>query len=165
MDDVREAILTAIRAGNRLSDAAAMAGVSPFTANEWVKRGEGKDHRPATPLYRKFAEDVKKARAAAKVRAVTMVFSAGATEWKAAVAWLNWMYPTEFGPNSPTPDESATPVPQIGHADNVILFSPGDLERLGIAALRRVGPPEESNGHRPLSDLMVESDDPDEPSA
>lgn len=38
-------------------------GVSSNTADEWVRRGEGRDERPGTPLMEWFAAEKKKARA------------------------------------------------------------------------------------------------------
>jgi hypothetical protein len=65
-----QGILEAIRAGARMEDAAAAAGVSRRTLHRWTARGQGDD---ALEPFRQFAEAVEHARAEARVSAIRTI--------------------------------------------------------------------------------------------
>jgi hypothetical protein len=67
--------------------AATYAGISAKTAQEWIRRGEGRDVRPAVEPYVSFAREVDQARAHAEVAAVLLIRRAMARDWRAA-AWF-----------------------------------------------------------------------------
>ena len=82
--EVRERIVTAIRAGNYADAAAQAAGISPSTYYRWMARGE----RERAGAFRAFREAVVRAEAEAEVHAVAIVRRAMAEDWRAAVAYL-----------------------------------------------------------------------------
>lgn len=86
-DDVTvERILAALRAGNTEADAAAYAGVDDATMRRW----KAKDAQ--------FRAAVQVAKAGAKIFAVTTIHKAiQSGSWKAALAWLERRYPSEWG--------------------------------------------------------------------
>jgi hypothetical protein len=81
---VRAAIVEALRRGNYLETAAAIAGVSRSTAFAWVREGESEAGRPE---LKSFSEDVRRAQGEAEARLVEVVDAAAmADDWRAA-AW------------------------------------------------------------------------------
>jgi len=81
--EVRSAILTILRAGGTLADAAKFAGIKPYTLRTWYARGRDCiEGFKCTPTYRKFAADVDKARASAKAQALGTIFAAMNTRHK-----------------------------------------------------------------------------------
>lgn len=82
-DDVREKIVSLVRAGNYPEVAAQAAGIASRTYYEWMAKGdEGRDP------YAQFAQAVKEAQAAAESHAVTIIRKAAMDgSWQAA-AWF-----------------------------------------------------------------------------
>jgi hypothetical protein len=104
-------LLAAIRAGNRLSVAARLAGLSPSTVEEWMRRGRGTDARPATPAHVRFVEAVEVAEAAAEADLLAAVQGATPRDWRAA-AWLLANRSPDWRRNRLTPDEPPPPLPR-----------------------------------------------------
>lgn len=79
-DAKRNAIVQIVRdEGLSVSAAAPRVGISPFTANEWMRRGEGRDSagRPCTDDYAQFATAIREAEAIFEGRLVRpLVYSA-----------------------------------------------------------------------------------------
>lgn len=69
-------VVLAVRGGNRLSVAARLAHVSPRTVEEWMRRGRGRDDRPAVDRYVRFVEAIELARAEAEAEAVEVIMRA-----------------------------------------------------------------------------------------
>jgi hypothetical protein len=82
--DIREAVVTVLRAGNTRKAAAAYAGVDETTFYRWVDRD-------AT-----FASAVRKAEADAQVRNVALIQRAAESTWQAAAWWLERRFPEDF---------------------------------------------------------------------
>jgi len=59
---VHSALLREVRLRGFLRPAAIALGLSPNTVEEWVRRGQGSDSRPADPQYANFATDIARAR-------------------------------------------------------------------------------------------------------
>lgn len=78
---MQELIVGALKAGNYLETAAALAGVHPDTLREWLKKG-----RKGDPRYEEFAHSVQQAIASAEARDLAVIGKAAAEYWQAA-AW------------------------------------------------------------------------------
>lgn len=90
-EDVQERILAATSAGNYKVTAAASAGISYATLREWERKGE-----EGIEPYAAFSEALKRAEAEAEVRAVAFVNKAMASDWKAAMTFLERRHPDKF---------------------------------------------------------------------
>lgn len=80
-EELHELIISALKAGNYVETAAALAGIHPDTLREWVKKG-----RRGDPRYENLANDVAKAIAAAEARDLSVIGRAAQDYWQAA-AW------------------------------------------------------------------------------
>ncbi len=111
--DVEERLLSAIKAGHSVRDAAEYHGLASVTVREWIARGRGHHQRPSTPLYRDFAAKVTQAQAAARVAVVGVLRSRMPHDTSAALAWLARHDPEFWGPRSAArrAAERPTPVP------------------------------------------------------
>jgi hypothetical protein len=74
---IQRAIAKAVAAGVPVSRAAILANVHPETVLEWMRRGEGRDDRPSTPLYANFASAIARAKALDEERRVARINQAG----------------------------------------------------------------------------------------
>lgn len=72
-DAIQQVIVSAIKAGNYLTAAAEFAGVAADTVHEWIRRGEGRDKRPASKKYAEFAAAIKEAEAWGAVSALKRI--------------------------------------------------------------------------------------------
>ena len=79
-------ILAYIKNGSFDHVAAQAAGISPRTFREWMARGEGRSLRPSTEELREFAQQVRKAKAEARVIAEAEVHRAKPLDWLAHAA-------------------------------------------------------------------------------
>jgi transposase-like protein len=117
-------LLQHLRDGNTLQVAARLAGVSPATVEEWRRRGEGRDDRPALPIYKQFAADLAWAAAAAEAAAVANIVRHMPRDYQAAKFWLQTRRPDAWG------DKVADQLAPGGHSgplitgSNVIVISP-----------------------------------------
>lgn len=68
--EVHRAYISAIRMGASYKLAAAKVHVSEQTVMEWIRRGEGTDHRSHTEAYASFASDVRSASTSVDFRAL-----------------------------------------------------------------------------------------------
>ena len=91
--DVREKILTAIRAGNYRHVAARWAGVSPRTLQHWCKLG--RDAKRG--VMEEFLRALLKAEQDAEILMVGLVFKAAASDAKYAEWWLERKFPERWG--------------------------------------------------------------------
>ncbi len=105
-------ILTVLKLGGTLADAAALAGFNPTTLKNWLERGfqlamsgatwkdipitDTESHGIAASIH--FYEQVLKAKSAGKLRLLRKINrSVDAGNWKAAAFLLERLYPKEFG--------------------------------------------------------------------
>lgn len=84
---VKTTVIDALESGLGPSQAAQLAGISSGTLSEWVRRGEGRDDRPASLEFAKFAKDVTRAIAASESALISRIHAATEKDWRAA-AWL-----------------------------------------------------------------------------
>ena len=78
---LQELIVGALKAGNYLETAAALAGIHPDTLRDWVKKG-----RKGDPRYEDFSHAVQQAIASAEARDLAVIGKAASEYWQAA-AW------------------------------------------------------------------------------
>ena len=106
-DEVQERIITAIKAGSYLDDAAAYAGISYRVVFDWLAKGNDAQQRIQagdTDLadndhkYLQFMQAVENARAQAVVRNVGIIQSAAQNgQWQAAAWYLERTNPRKWG--------------------------------------------------------------------
>lgn len=94
--EVQQRVLQAIAGGNTRKDAAAYAGISITTLEDWIGRGRGRGHRPAHAVYVAFVDAIEKAEAQAVVRNVAIIQKAAADTWQAAAWWLERRRPQDW---------------------------------------------------------------------
>ena len=91
--EVREKIVSAIRAGNYAQVAAEYAGISRSTFFRWLDRGR----QAQRGLYRDLFEAVEAAEREAEVRAVAILQKHMDESWQAAMAFLERKHPERWG--------------------------------------------------------------------
>lgn len=96
--ETSDKILTAIRAGNYLSVAAAYAGISHPTLDHWMRRGRKEKHG----IYYDFFQGLLKAQAEAEIRDVGIIGSAAERIWQASAWRLERRAPERWGANRMT---------------------------------------------------------------
>lgn len=85
----QERIVGALQAGNTRRASAQHGGIDEDTMLEWIRRGEGRDHRKKTAAFAAFAAAIKEAEAEAEVQYVKVIKNAAASgNWQAAAWWL-----------------------------------------------------------------------------
>lgn len=105
--EIKNKIVTAIRAGNYIETAAAYAGISKNTLYDWLRRGEREKQRvEKNPRYKirkseqpfvDFSDAVEKALAEAEVRDVAIIAKAAEDQWQAAAWRLERKFPDKWG--------------------------------------------------------------------
>ena len=85
-DERRRKIVGFIRAGAFDHVAAQAVGISPRTFREWIARGEGRGPRPPTPKLAALAEEVRAARAQARLAAEARVYRDQPLYWLSRAA-------------------------------------------------------------------------------
>lgn len=101
-------LLAAIRGGSDLDTACHFAGLSTNQVYRWLERGKIEAERIESGLksiaaetnFVTFWNDLKKARADAIVRNVSVIQKAGQENWKAAAWWLERTLPETYGKRS-----------------------------------------------------------------
>jgi transposase len=94
--EVQERIISAIRAGNYASVAAAYAGVGERTFYTWMEKGESQP----SGKYAQFRHAVKSAESEAEVRAVATIQKLMPDTWQAAMTYLERKFPNRWGRRS-----------------------------------------------------------------
>jgi|1048.fasta_scaffold00018_10 transposase len=79
--ELQDLIVGALKAGNYIETAAALAGIHHDTIREWVKKG-----RRGDPRYEAFADAITQAIASAEARDLAVIGKAAGEYWQAA-AW------------------------------------------------------------------------------
>jgi hypothetical protein len=98
-DDIARTVCSFIRAGVFDHVAAEAAGISPRTLRDWVARGEGTHPtRSCTPKLRRFARDVRTAKAEVRAGAEARVYREQPKHW---LAWAARSRPERQGWTDP----------------------------------------------------------------
>jgi len=88
-----QSIVRIVASGSFLETAAAFGGISRSTLYRWLARGSTESQG----IYRRFAEDMERAQAAAEIRDWNLIGRAAKSNWKAAAWRLSRMNPARFG--------------------------------------------------------------------
>lgn len=106
-EEVQKKIVEAVRAGIWLDQAAALAGIAPSSLYLWADKGQRAlevaelTNKPLTgvdAVYADFSEALKKARAEAEARNITLVQQAASNgTWQAAAWFLERSFPQRWG--------------------------------------------------------------------
>jgi hypothetical protein len=102
---VERAVCKAVRAGNYIETAAALAGINKDTLYDWLKRGAREatridaGHEPdaGEAPYVQFSDAVKKALAESESADLRRIERAGADQWQAAAWRLERRFPDRWG--------------------------------------------------------------------
>lgn len=101
-DPVHKAVVGSVRAGLPRSAAFAAAGIHPDTGSEWIRRGTGRDDRPATDLYAAFARDIEAAEAEYQAELLGVIHTAVAAGDAKEARWLlERRFPQHWGREQP----------------------------------------------------------------
>lgn len=93
--ELRQTIISVLRTGASIADAARFAGVPSYQVRKWYARGKGMyEGKPATPSYKQFAAEVDKARASAKVLALGTLTAAIQSRHRVKVGETRYKDPT-----------------------------------------------------------------------
>jgi hypothetical protein len=117
--------LAALRAGNFRGPAAQLAGLSPGTVEQWLKRGRGqlvRQGREPTVPYVRFARLVAEAEAAAEAMVTSNLVQLSRTNARAAEVWLRTRHPERW-PQVPValPEEVEPTEPPVPNQTLVVL--------------------------------------------
>jgi transposase len=99
-------IVDAMRAGNFLETAAALAGIDSSTLRRWIRRGErermrreaGQVAQSSENAFVRLALEVDLAAGAAQSEVVGRIIRAGQDDWRASAWWLERRHVDEWGP-------------------------------------------------------------------
>lgn len=106
-EEIKNKIISAIRAGNYMETSAAYAGISKSSLYEWLKRGEREKQRiernkrfkirKSEEIFVDFSDAVEKALAEAEIRDVMRIERAAEVYWQAAAWRLERKFPDRWG--------------------------------------------------------------------
>lgn len=97
-EEMQDRIAAALRLGYYQEQAAIMAGVSPSTYYDWLKRGTVTDENPdPQEPFAAFAIVVAEARAEAEGYYINIIRTAAGDSWQAAAWFLERSYPARWG--------------------------------------------------------------------
>lgn len=111
------ALLKAIEQGMPLKQAAAMAGMSYDTLNNWQNRGQNES---APPEYRQFCQQLRHSQAVAMQVHVSSICDAAKRDWRAAAWMLERRFPEDFArqqqlEHSGPDGKPLMPDPEVNH--------------------------------------------------
>jgi transposase len=92
---VHEAIVTAVRLGNYIETAAALAGINKTTIYDWMKRGANEKRG----IYYDFTTAITKALAKSEVQDLQTIAEASKVHWQAAAWRLERRFPARWRHN------------------------------------------------------------------
>ena len=107
-EEIKQAVLDSLTAGNYLETAAAYAGISRATLFDWLDKGRKAQERfakgvpdnemlPNDQLFSDFLDAVEVAQARSEVRMVAVIQSKATENWQAAAWWLERARPRKYG--------------------------------------------------------------------
>jgi transposase len=97
-DEIKQALLDNITAGNTIEKTTEAAGVSTSVFYRWMTRGE---ESGAAEELRDFVKAVKRAKAESETRCVQIIANAALISWQAAAWLLERRNPTEWAMKRP----------------------------------------------------------------
>jgi len=106
-ETIKEAFVEALKTGTVIEDAAAYTGISERVVYKWLTRGREEvdrqtafpdsDPNPEEEIYVQFMQEVEKARASARLRAIGVIQRAAAEgTWQAAAWYLERSAPKNW---------------------------------------------------------------------
>lgn len=144
---VQNTIVGYIRAGNYFNVACRAAGVSVSAATDWIMTGETGGPLKPRPLYRKFAEAVREAEAAAEAHAVLVVRKAiNDGDARAAIEYLKRRHPERWGDKGQIQHAGGLTVVHRASPAELSAFS-GEGEVLDAEAYEELEAPTLTKGH------------------
>ncbi len=153
-DRKRGLLLAAIKAGNRLSVAARFAGVSPKAAQEWMRRGEGRDGRPAIEPYLSFVRAVEHAQAEAEVAAMAAIRRAMRRNPRWAAWWLEHIGP-RMAPTAVIRGEATVSVTAPALEQSFVLIPGETLRRLTAEVRAERGEPDREDATKTAGSITI----------
>lgn len=102
---VHQVVTRAMRSGNFLETAAALAGVDPATLRRWIARGERERRRRqngeppdrTATAHVRLAQEIERAAATAQSEVVGRILRSGREDWRAAAWWLERRHANGWG--------------------------------------------------------------------
>jgi len=149
--DAAALFLIKIRAGNYVTTALHLSGMSRGTLDRWLDaaaeyaEAEAQGHRPNADyaVFRDFRRDLVKAAAEAEDRLLADVRNQGERDWKAA-AWImerrfgkRWAKKAEIGER--TPEQTSKAIKSAQRKANSDAGVAGDVERLAKSLSGKLG--------------------------
>ena len=119
-----DTIVRAIRGGNYVETAAAMAGVSKSTLYDWLKQGA----RAKTGKLKEFSDAVNQAQGEAEARDVLTIGGAAKLDWRAAAWRLERKFPDRWGRRDT--------MKHTGPGGGPIITANVDMSKLSVEELR-----------------------------
>jgi len=97
-DQTQSVLVGAIRKGNYIDNAAAMAGITESSYYLWIERGEADIEAGKTTTYSEFSEAIKRAKAEGEQIDLDLIAdAAGKGNWQAAAWRLERRFPSKWG--------------------------------------------------------------------
>lgn len=97
-EQTQAVLVDAIRKGNYIDNAAAMAGITESSYYLWIERGEADIEAGKTTTYSEFSEAIKRAKAEGEqIDLDHIADAAGKGNWQAAAWRLERRFPTKWG--------------------------------------------------------------------
>lgn len=138
--EVLTTVVDVLRGGATYEAAARAAGIHPDTLDEWRRRGEGRDPRPAHAVYVRFATEVHAAVAEAERRWVQRIDAASALDWRAGAFLLERRHPDRYGKADRTKIEHSGSIAQpvaVKDLDGYTMEELAELDRIEDARAER----------------------------
>lgn len=97
-EQTQAVIVEAIRKGNYIDNAAAMAGIAESSYYHWIERGDADIEAGKVTIYSEFSEAIKRAKAEGEQIDLDLIAeAAGKGNWQAAAWRLERRFPTKWG--------------------------------------------------------------------
>ena len=97
-EQTQAVLVEAIRKGNYIDNAAAMAGIAESSYYHWIERGDADIEAGKVTIYSEFSEAIKRAKAEGEqIDLDHIADAAGKGNWQAAAWRLERRFPTKWG--------------------------------------------------------------------
>jgi len=105
-------VCLAVKGGNYMETAAALAGIHKDTLYDWLKKA---DERGG--LYKEFSDSIKKALAESEVRDVLIIGEAAKTQWQASAWRLERRFFDRWGRKEKIENTGSVPIVYLDRQD------------------------------------------------